>query len=88
MGESETDGDVQAGRFYVKAIASYEAALQRDPQSFDAAYNRYHYSPDQIHQVRGMGTALKARQGEIAVSTWAKPVVVAGALRPIFEIAS
>lgn len=31
----------QAGRFYVKAIASYEKALQRDPQSFDASYNRY-----------------------------------------------
>lgn len=31
----------QAGRFYVKAIASYEEALQRNPQSFDASYNRY-----------------------------------------------
>lgn len=30
----------QAGRFYVKAIESYEAALQRNPNSFDAAYNR------------------------------------------------
>lgn len=25
----------------MKAIESYEAALQKDPNSFDAAYNRY-----------------------------------------------
>ncbi|PWW72867.1 hypothetical protein C7212DRAFT_366278 [Tuber magnatum] len=45
--ELEESGDrwragdkVKAGRFYLKAIESYEAALQRNPRSFDATYNR------------------------------------------------
>ncbi|RPB04918.1 hypothetical protein L873DRAFT_1840353 [Choiromyces venosus 120613-1] len=45
--ELEESGDrwragdkIKAGRFYYKAIESYEAALQRNPKSFDAAYNR------------------------------------------------
>ncbi|CUS07040.1 unnamed protein product [Tuber aestivum] len=45
--ELEESGDrwragdkVKAGRFYIKAIESYEAALQRNQWSFDATYNR------------------------------------------------
>ncbi|TGZ82377.1 hypothetical protein EX30DRAFT_394698 [Ascodesmis nigricans] len=45
-GDRWRPGDkLKAGRFYVRAIEAYQACLVRDPQAFDAAYNkaRLHY---------------------------------------------
>jgi len=76
-GDRWRPGDkAKAGRFYVRAIDSYQASLVRNPRSFDAAYNKarlqYYISqePELLppeHQSRNgvtslLGTALQSHR--------------------------
>jgi hypothetical protein len=73
----------------MKAIASYEAALQQNPQSFDAIYNRYD-SNFPVLPTRRTKKELtpKRQQGTIAVSAWTGSITVAGRFEYITKITS